>query len=137
MKILSFIDFLKKYNLKDDTMNNSQIQKVCNYPIYSRDSKIFSDRQFANLDNGVRGGSHGCAYYVKDKKSYYLHSSGGQLDKFLLDQLNKPITYHIYKIKDINSKLCASNCLYFFYLIERMNYYDAILKMYFNTINAN
>ena len=34
-------------------------------------------------------------------------------------------------MQDIGSKLCGSYCLYFFFLIERMNYYDTILKMYF------
>ena len=46
-------------------------------------------------------------------------------------QLRKSIKYHNYKLQDIYSKLCGSYCLYFFYLIGRMNYYDAILKMFF------
>ena len=83
------------------------------------------------------GGSHWTCFIVKDNKSYYFDSFGGQPDKFLLNQLPKPLIYHNYKIQDINSKLCGSYCLYFFYLIEKLNYYDAILKMYFNTINAN
>ena len=70
-------------------------------------------------------------FIVKDEKSYYFDSYGGTPDKFLLNQLPKPIIYHNYKIQDINSKLCGSYCLYFFYLTERMNYYDAILKLVF------
>ena len=133
MKVLNFKDFMKKYNLKNDTMNESELQKIYNYPIYPRDSKIYSDRGFVNIDNGSQGGTHWTCFIVKDKKSYYFDSFGGQPDKFLLNQLPKTIMYHIYKIQDINSKLCGSYCLYFFYLIERMNYYDAILKMYFKT----
>ena len=83
------------------------------------------------------GGTHWCAFYVKNNKSFYFDSFGFQPDKFLLKQLPKPIKYHNYKIQDINSKLCGSYCLYFFYLIERMNYYDTILKMYFGQINAD
>ena len=30
--------------------------------------------------------------------------------------------------------LCGSYCLYFFYLMEQMNYYDTILKIYFDLI---
>ena len=30
MKILNFKDFMKKYNLKNDTMNESQLQKIYN-----------------------------------------------------------------------------------------------------------
>ena len=53
------------------------------------------------------------------------------LIEFLLDQLPKPITYHENKFQYRNSKLCGSNCLYLFYLIERMNYYDTTLKICF------
>ena len=133
MKVLYFKDFMKNYKLKNDTMNESQLQQVYNYPIYPRDSKIYSDKGFVNIDNGSQGGSHWTCFIVKDNKSFYFDSFGCQPDKYLLFQLSKPIIYHNYKIQDINSKLCGSYCLYFFYLIERKNYYDAILKMYFET----
>ena len=131
MKVLNFKDFMKKYNLKDNTMNESQLQKLYNYPIYTRDSKIYSDRGFVDIDDGSQGGSHWCVFYIKDNKSCYFDSFGGAPDKFLLNQLPKPIIYHNYKIQHINSKLCGSYCLYFFYLIDRMNYYDTILKLVF------
>ena len=82
-----------------------------------------------NIDNGSQGRSHCTCFIVKDNKSYYSGSFGGQPDKFLLNQLPKPVIYHNYKIQEINSKFCGSYCLYCFYLIERMNYYGAILKM--------
>ena len=40
MKRLNFKDFMKRFNLKDVTMNESELQRVCYYPIYPRDSKI-------------------------------------------------------------------------------------------------
>ena len=123
---------MKKYKLKNDTMNESELQRVYNYKKYPRDSKILSDKAFVNIDNGSQGGTHWTCFYIKDNKSYYFDSFGGQPDKFLLNQLLKPIIHHNYKIQDINSKLCGSYCFYIFYLIERMNYYDAILKMYFD-----
>ena len=134
MKILNFIDFMKKYKLKNDTMNESQLQTIYNYNIYPRDSKIISDKGFVIIDDGRLGGTHWTCFIVKDNKSYYFDSFGGQPDKFLLKQLPKPIIYHNYKIQDINSRLCGSYVLYFFYLIEKMNYYDTILKMYFDSI---
>ena len=132
MKILNFKDFMKKYNSEKDTMNESQLQKFYAYPIYPKLSKIHSNKGFINIDTGSRGGTHWTCFIVKDKKTYYFDSFGGQPDKFLLNQLPKPIIYHNYKIQDKNSKICGSFCLYFFYLIERMNYYDTILKKYFN-----
>ena len=132
MKTLSFKDIMKKYNLKDKTKNESELKRFFNYPIYPRDSKIYSVNAFVNIDNGSMGGTHWTCFYVKNNKSYYFDRFGGHPDKFLLNQIPKPIINHNYKIQDINSKLCGSYCLYFFYLIERMNYYDAILEMYFD-----
>ena len=118
MKILNFKDFMKKYKLKNDTMNEPQLQRVYNYNIYPRDSKIHSDKGFVNIDNGSQGGTHWTCFYIKDNISFYFDRFGGHPDKFLLNQLPKPIIYHNYKIQNINSKLCGSYCLYFFYLIE-------------------
>ena len=131
MKVSNFKDFMKKYKLKNDTLNESQLQKIYNHPIHPRDSKIYSDKGFINIDNGSQGGTHWTCFVVKDNKSYYFDSFGGQPDKFLLTQLHKPIIDHNYKIQHIDSKLCGSYCLYFFCLIERMDYYIAILTMYF------
>ena len=103
-------------------MNDPELQRVYNYSIYPRGSKICSDRGFVNNDDGRTGGSHWTCFLVEDNKSFYFDSFGGSPDKFLLNQIPKPILYHNYKIQDINSKLCGSYCLYFFYLIERMNY---------------
>ena len=128
MLVLNFKDFMKKYNLKNDTMNESQLQRIYNYPIYPRNSKIYTDKGFVNIDNGFQGGTHWTCFIIKDSKSYYFDSFRGAPDKFLLNQLTKPIIYHNYKIQDINFHLCGSYCLYFFYLIERMKYYDCVFE---------
>ena len=59
-------------------MNESQIQRVYNYPIYPGDSKIYSYKGFVNTDNGSMGGSHWVCFIVKDNKSYHFDSFGGQ-----------------------------------------------------------
>ena len=41
MKVVNFKDFMKKENLKNDTLNESQLQKVYNYAMYARDDNIF------------------------------------------------------------------------------------------------
>ena len=105
---------MKKYSLKNDTMNESQLQRVYNYPIYPKDSKIYSNRGFVNIDNGSQGGTHWTCFIVKDNKSFYFDSFGGHPDELLQNQLPKPIIYHNYKTQDKNSKLCGSYCLHFF-----------------------
>ena len=108
MEILNFRNFMKKNILKNDTMNESQLQKIYNHPIYPRDSKINSDKGFINIDDGSQGGTHWTCFIVKDDKSYYFDSFGGQPDKFLLNQLPKPIIYLNNEIQDIDSNLCGS-----------------------------
>ena len=55
MNLLNFKDFLKNFNLKNDTMIESQLQKIYNYPIYPRDSKLITDKGFVNIDKGNMG----------------------------------------------------------------------------------
>ena len=85
-----------------------------NYPIYPRDSKIRSDKAFVKIDDGSQNGTYWTAFYVKDNKSYYFDSFGGQPNKFLLSQLPKPIKYHNYKIQDISSQLLILLILFLF-----------------------
>ena len=86
--------------------------------MYPSDSKIPSDKAFVNIDNGSQGGFGYTCFIIKDYKSYYFDSFGGQPDKFLLIHFPKQKLCHNYKIKDINSKLCGSYCLYFFFQLK-------------------
>ena len=72
-------------------MNESQLQRIFNYPIYPRDSKSYSNRGFVKIYNGQMGVTHWVYFIVKDNKSFYFDSFGGNLDKFLLNQLPEPI----------------------------------------------
>ena len=92
--VLNFKDFAKKCKLKNDTMNESQLQKIYNLPIYPRDIKKYSDKRFDKIDNGSQGGTHWNCFIEKDKISHYFDSFDGQQDIFLLNQLPKPIKYH-------------------------------------------
>ena len=95
-------------------MIESELPRIYNYHIHPRDSKSYSDKGLVNIDDGSQGESHWTCLIVKDNKSYYFDRFGGQPDKFLLNQLTKPIIYHNYKIQDINSRLCDPCCLNFF-----------------------
>ena len=88
--------------MKDDTVTESQLQKIYNYNINPRDSKIYSDKGFVLIDEGSRGGTHWTCFIVKDKESYYFDSFCAQPDEFLLNQLRKPIVCHNYTIQVIN-----------------------------------
>ena len=45
-------------------MNESELQRVYNYPIYPRDSKIFSDKGFVNIDNGFQGSTQRTCFFT-------------------------------------------------------------------------
>ena len=49
---------MKYCNIMNDIMSQSDLQRVYTYPIYSRDSKSYSDKGFVNIDNGQMGGAH-------------------------------------------------------------------------------
>ena len=121
MRTLNFTAFMKKENLKNATMNEYELQRLCKNHIYTKNSKTNSNKGFVSIDNGSMGGTHWSCFLIKDNKSYYFHSFGGQPDEFLHNQLPKPIDYRNYKIQDISSSLCGSYCSCFFYLIERKN----------------
>ena len=89
------------------------------------------------MDGGSMMGTHWNCFIIKDNKSYYYDSFGGATYKFPLNQLPKPKRYPNFKFQDEKSKLCGSCCLYFFYLIEGMNFYGTILKMYFDYISSD
>ena len=63
---------MKKYNLKNVTMNEFELQRVYKYNIYPRDSKIFSDKGFVNIDNGSQGRTHWTCFIVKYKNPTIL-----------------------------------------------------------------
>ena len=100
MSILNSEDFMKKQILKDNTMKKAALQRVCNSPIYPRDSKMYSDRGFVIIDGGRIGGGHWTCFFIKDYKSYYFDSFEGTPDKFLLKHLPKLIIYRNYKKED-------------------------------------
>ena len=46
-------------------MNEFELQRFYNHPIYPRDSKIYSDRGFVNKDNGSQDGTHWTCFIKK------------------------------------------------------------------------
>ena len=92
MKKLNFEDYMEKFDLKN-TMVAREIQRIYNYCIYPRESKLYSDRGFVNIDIGSQGGTHWTCFIIKNNKSFYFDSYGGAPDKFLSNQLPKPKIY--------------------------------------------
>ena len=60
---------MKKPYLKNNTVSESELQRVFDYPIYPRVSKIYSDKGFVIINNGEQNGTHRTCFIVKDNKS--------------------------------------------------------------------
>ena len=56
---------MRKYNLKTDAMSESDLQRIYKYPIYPRDSKIYYDKAFVDIDNGSQGDTHWTCFIIK------------------------------------------------------------------------
>ena len=63
-------------------MKESELQRVYKYHIYPRDSNLYSDKSFVNIDNGVLCGTHWTRFIVEDNKSFCFAGFGGQPDEF-------------------------------------------------------
>ena len=86
MTMFSSNYFMQNYKIKNDTMIESELQRVFKYPNYPRVSRRATNKTSGTIDDGQMGGTHWTCYYIKDDKSFYFVSFGGQLDKFLLNQ---------------------------------------------------
>ena len=66
--------------LKKDTMSESDLQIVYDYPIYPTGSKVYTNKEKINTDNGQMGGTQWTWFYINDNKSFYFVSFGGSPD---------------------------------------------------------
>ena len=87
MIIFVSTSFIKNYELESDTLNESNLERIHFYPLYPKGLKIFLNKGFVNIDIGNKGGTHWTTFHIKDNKSSYCDSCGGQPDKFLPEQL--------------------------------------------------
>ena len=50
-------------------MNESELQRIYNYPRHPEDSKIYSDEEFVIIADGRMGGIHWTCFIVNDNKT--------------------------------------------------------------------
>ena len=133
--MITFIDFIKKHNLKNKATSNIKIQQVLNsiglnnVNIYLRDGPFSSDIGIVNL-HPTRG-SHWVCY----KNENYFDSYGvicpKKLSKFIIKR-NGYCLYSEYQIQK-NDSFCASYCLYIIYLTKVLgiDFKSAVLNLYY------
>ena len=132
---MTFNDFIKKSNLKNEATSIIKIQQVLSslslndVGIYLRDGPFESDIGIVNLHPSR--GTH-CVCYINEN---YFDSYGivcpKKLSKFFIKQ-NGYCFYSEYQIQK-NDSYCASYCLYIIYLTKVLgiDFTSAVLNLYY------
>ena len=140
--MISFNDFVKKYNLKNKTTSNIKTQQVLSslglsdVGIYLRDGPFESVIGIANLHPSK--GTHWVVYISENYFDSYGCAPPQKLSKFITKRKGYCL-YSEYKIQGLTSKrdsYCASYCLYKIYLTKVLgiDYKNAVLNLYYQMI---
>ena len=133
--MITFNDFVKKYNLKNKATSNIKIQKVLasigldKVGIYLRDGPFESDIGINNLHPSK--GTHWVCYINENYFDSYGCSPPKKVSKFVIKH-NRYCLYSEYQIQK-NDSFCES---YFLYIISSMkvlgaDFKSAVLNLYY------
>ena len=133
--MITFNDFVKKYNLKNKATSNIKFQQVLNsfglnnVNIYLRDGSFLSDIGILNLHPSK--GTHWVCYIIENYFDSYGVVCPKKLSKFLIKR-NGYCLYSEYQIQK-NDSFCASYCLYIIYLTKVLGigFKSAVLNLYY------
>ena len=137
--MISFNNFIKKYNLKNKATSNIKIYEVLKkigldskVVIYLRDGSFSSHIGILNLH--PLKGSHWVVYIKENYFDSYGCAPPKKLSKFIIKR-NGYCLYSEYQIQKIDS-LCASYCLYIIYLVKVLgiDFKSAVLNLYYQMI---
>ena len=133
--MMTFNDFIKKFNLKNRATSNIKIHEVLkkmglgsDVGIYLRDGPFESDIAIINLHPSK--GNHWVVYINEN----YFDSNGcappKKLSKFIIKRKGCCL-YSEYQIQK-NDSFCASFCLYIIYLTKTVgiDFKSAVLNLY-------
>ena len=135
--MMTFNDFVKKFDLKNKATSNIKIQQVLSslsvndIGIYLRDGPFESDIGIVNLHPSI--GTHWVCYINEN----YFDSYGCVCPKKLSKHIIKRYGYCLYSEYQIqkNDSFCASYCLYIIYLTKVLgiDFKSAVLNLYYQT----
>ena len=133
--MITFNDFIKKFNLKNKATSNIKIQNIVSslslndVGIYLRDRPFKSDIGIVNLHPSK--GTHWVCYINENYFDSYGCVCPKKLSKFFIKG-NGFCIYSEYQIQK-NDSFCASYCLYIIYLtkIVGIDFESAVLNLYY------
>ena len=132
--MISFNDFVKKYNLKNKATSNKKIKVLSSLGlsdvgIYLRDGPFESHIGIVNLHPSK--GTHWVCYINENYFDSYGVVCPKKLSKIIIKR-NGYCLYSEYQIQR-NDSFCASYCLYIIYLTKVLciDFKSAVLKLYY------
>ena len=133
--MMTFNDFVRKYDLKNKATSNIKIQQVLSslslndIRIYLRDGPFESDIGIVNLHPSK--GTHWVTYINENYFDSYGCAPPKKLSKFIIKR-NKYCLYSEYQIQK-NDSYCGSYCLYIIYLtkVVGLDFKSAVLNLYY------
>ena len=133
--MITFKDFIKKFNLKNKATSNIKIQNILSslalndVGIYLRDGLFESDIGIVNLHPSK--GTHWVSYLNENYFDSYGCVPPKKLSKFIIKR-NGYCLYSEYQIQK-NDSYCASYCLYIIYLTKVLgnDFKSAVLNLYY------
>ena len=136
--MITFNDFIKKYNLKNKATSNIKTQQVLSFLSlndvgnYLRDGPFESDIGIVNPHPSKR--THWVCYKDENYFDSYACSPPKKLSKFIIKRFGYCL-YSEYQIQKNNS-FCASYCLYIIYLtkVVCIDFKSAVLNLYYQII---
>ena len=136
--MMSFNDFVKKYNLKNKATSNIKIQQVLsslglnNVGIFLRDGSFPTDIGFVILH--LSKGTHWVLYINENYFDSYGCAPPKKISKFIFKRSG--YCFYSEHQKQKNNSLCASYCLYIIYLtkVKGIDFKSAVLSLYYQMI---
>ena len=136
--MITFNDFVKKYNLRNKATSNKKIQQVLSsislneFGIYLRDGPFESDIGIVNLHPSK--GTHWICYINENYFDSYGCAPPKKLSKFIIKR-NGHCLHSEYQIQKIDS-FCASYCLYILHLTKVLGIdcKSAVLNLYYQRL---
>ena len=134
--MITFNDFVKKFNLKNKATSNLKIYEVLKnigldtkVGIYLRDGPFSTDKGIVNLHPSE--GTHWVCYINENYFDSYGCVCPKKLSRFIIKR-NGFCLYSEYQIQK-NDSFCASYCLYIIYLtkIVGIDFKSAVLNLYY------
>ena len=139
--MITFNEFIKKYNLKNKATSNIKIQQYLSslflndVGIYLRDGPFESDIGVVNL-HPFRG-THWILYIHESYFDSYGCAPPKKLSQFIIKRYGRCF-YSEYQ-KQKNDSFCASYCLYIIYLTKviGIDFKSAVLNLYYQRFSIN